>query len=115
MFSLKMLAIPLSRMGALAIGLRIFGQRTKNHLTVITDRNPNVTEHYGLVRTLNARTRFEERHARTKRARMRGYNYPVVLEVDKIRSSKAGTSDGKGALGYIRSKSVWLTPSVITV
>ena len=47
---------------------------TKNHLTVITDRNPNVTEHYGLVRLLNAHTRFAERHARTERARTRGYD-----------------------------------------
>ena len=84
MFLATALAMPLSRMGFLANGLRKFGSAYQNHPTVITDRTPNVTEHYGLVRSLNARTRFEERHARTKCARMRGYNYPVVLEVDKI-------------------------------
>ena len=115
MFLATTLAIPLSRMGFLATGLRIFGTTAKNHPTVITDRDPNVMEHYGLVRSLNAHTHFAERYVRTKRARTRGYDYPVVLEADKTRSSEAGTNYGKGALGYIWSKPVWLTPGVITV
>ena len=78
------------------------------------DRTPNVTEHYGLVRSLNAHTCFAEHHARTKHARTRGYNYPVVLEVNKIGSSKAGTSDRKDAIGYIWSKPIWLIPGAIT-
>ena len=101
--------------GFLTNGLRKFGISFKNYLTVLTDRAPDVMEHYGLVRSLNARTCFAERHARTERARTRGYDYPVVLEVNKIQFSKAGTSDGKGALGYIRSKPVWLTSGATAV
>ena len=107
--------IPLSCMGFLANGLRNFGNHTKNHPTLIKDRDPDITEHYRLIRLLNPRTRFAERHARIERTRTRGYNYPVVLEVDKIWFSKAGTNDGKGAIGYIWSKPVWLTSGVTAV
>ena len=54
MFLATTLAIPLSRMGFLATGLRNLGIPHKNHLTVLTDRDPHVLEHYGLVRLLNA-------------------------------------------------------------
>ena len=54
MFLAKVLAIPLSCMGVLATGLRIWGLPHKNHPTVLTDRTPHVLEHYGLVRSLNA-------------------------------------------------------------
>ena len=39
-------------------GLRKSGITFKNHPTVITDRTSGTLEHCGLVRTLNARTRF---------------------------------------------------------
>ena len=42
----------------------------KNHPTVLTDRTSGVTEHYGLVRSLNARARFAPAtHASNARAR----------------------------------------------
>ena len=70
MFLTTTLAIPLSRMGFLATGLRKSGKASKKHPTVITDRTSGVTEHYGLVRLLNVRTRFAPAtHASNARAR----------------------------------------------